>query len=148
MSSKTEKAAPPVLGTLESALYADDLEVAKAFWQDVMGLNAFQYVPGRHAFFRISDDPRPQVLLVFRAKATREPPKPGAQLPVPPHGTRGHGHFCLAVAPEALDAWRAHLVESGIEIEADFQWPNGARSIYIRDPAGNSIELADAAIWT
>ena len=32
-------------------------------------------------------------------------------------------------------------------IEADFRWPNGARSIYVRDPAGNSIELADPAIW-
>jgi catechol 2,3-dioxygenase-like lactoylglutathione lyase family enzyme len=35
----------------------------------------------------------------------------------------------------------------GIEIEADFRWPNGARSLYFRDPAGNSVELADPAIW-
>lgn len=32
-------------------------------------------------------------------------------------------------------------------IEADFFWPNGARSIYFRDPSGNSIEFAEPSIW-
>lgn len=138
---------PPVLGTLESALYADDLAAATGFWAGVMGLDAFQTVPGRHVFFRVCNSPRPQVLLVFRADATEVPSAPDARLPVPPHGARGPGHFCLAVAPEALDAWRSHLARHGIAIEADFRWPNGARSIYLRDPAGNSVELADPAIW-
>lgn len=138
---------PPVLGTLESALYADDLDAATAFWRDVMGLHPFQTVPDRHVFFRITDDPRPQVLLVFRAAATEQPPAPDARLPVPPHGARGPGHFCLAVPADSLDDWRAHLTAKGVAIEADFRWPNGARSVYLRDPAGNSIELADPAIW-
>ncbi|MCB1424836.1 MAG: glyoxalase/bleomycin resistance/extradiol dioxygenase family protein, partial [Notoacmeibacter sp.] len=43
--------------------------------------------------------------------------------------------------------WRAHLQDHGIGIEADFRWPNGARSIYFRDPAGNSIEFAEPSIW-
>lgn len=135
---------PPVLGTLESALYADDLDAARTFWAEVMGLEAFQSVPGRHVFFRVAPS---QVLLVFNPAATEQPPGPGARLPVPPHGARGPGHFCLAVQPDQLDAWRAHLTARGIAIEADFQWPNGARSLYLRDPAGNSIELADPAIW-
>lgn len=141
-------APPPVLGTLESALYADDLDAATLFWRDVIGLKPFQTAPGRHVFFRISDQPRPQVLLVFRASVTETPPAPDAKLPVPPHGTRGPGHFCLAVPPDSLDAWRAHLASHHIAVEADFNWPNGARSIYLRDPAGNSIELADPAIWS
>lgn len=136
--------APPVLGTLESALYADDLDAATAFWRDVMGLEPFQTVPGRHVFLRV---PPSQVLLVFNPAATQQPPRPGARLPVPPHGARGPGHFCLAVAADRLDDWRNHLTAHGIPIEADFRWPNGARSIYLRDPAGNSIELADPAIW-
>lgn len=135
---------PPVLGTLESALYAGDLDAATAFWRDVMGLRPFQAVPGRHVFFRVADG---QVLLVFNADATEKPPRPDARLPVPPHGARGPGHFCLAVAPERLDDWRAHLAAHGVAVEADFRWPNGARSLYVRDPAGNSIELADPAIW-
>jgi len=139
---------PELLGTLETALYADDLDAATAFWQDVMGLTAFQSVPGRHVFFRITNQPRPQLLLVFRPDATQRPPEPDARLPVPPHGARGPGHFCLAVPPDALDRWRDHLSGRGVAIEADFRWPNGARSIYFRDPAGNSIELADPALWS
>ena len=27
------------------------------------------------------------------------------------------------------------------------RWPNGARSIYVRDPAGNSLEFAEPALW-
>ncbi len=143
----TEKP-PDLLGTLESALYADDLDAATAFWEGVIGLHAFQACPGRHVFFRVMQGPRPQVLLVFRAEVTRRPPAVGAALPVPPHGAIGAGHFCLAAAPDTLDAWRAHLIRHDIGIEADFRWPGGARSIYFRDPAGNSIELADPAIWT
>ncbi|MCQ0968954.1 VOC family protein (plasmid) [Paracoccus sp. TK19116] len=138
---------PPILGTLESALYADDLEEAIRFWTDTIGLECFQRVDGRHAFFRTASTP-PQVLLVFRASATESPPKAGARFPVPSHGANGPGHYCLAVSPDLLDAWRDHLIISNVEIEADFEWPNGARSIYFRDPAGNSIELADPTIWT
>lgn len=138
---------PPILGTLESALYAVDLDAARAFWSGVLGLEAFQSRPGRHVFFRIPGGSPPQVLLVFNPEATAEPPAPDARLPVPPHGANGPGHFCLAVAAGALDDWRRHLEGQGIAVEADFHWPNGARSIYLRDPAGNSIELADPAIW-
>ena len=102
---------PPVAGTLESALYADDLDAATAFWRDVMGFDAFLSVPGRHVFFRVADAPRPQVLLVFRPDATEKPPGPEARLPVPPHGARGPGHFCLAAAPEALERLRGEVAE-------------------------------------
>ena len=139
-------AAPPLIGTLESALYAQDLEAATGFWRDVMGLQPFQTVPGRHVFFRVSHSPA-QVLLIFNPQATEKPPAPDAKLPVPPHGARGPGHFCLAVSAQDMDRWRQHLESRGIAIEADFHWPNGARSIYFRDPADNSIELADPAIW-
>ncbi|KGJ03977.1 Catechol 2,3-dioxygenase [Paracoccus halophilus] len=134
---------PPLLGTLESALYAEDLEAAARFWTEIIGLPEIARVPGRHVFFRCGA----QVLLVFRAEATRQAPREDARLPVPPHGTTGAGHFCMAAAPEAFDAWRSHLEKAGIEIEADFTWPQGGRSLYFRDPAGNSIELADPAIW-
>ena len=134
---------PPLLGTLESALYADDLEAAARFWTGVIGLTEIARQPGRHVFFRCGA----QVLLVFRASATQVPPRPDARLPVPAHGTTGPGHFCMAAAENSFDGWRKHLESHGIEIEADFIWPQGGRSIYFRDPAGNSIEIADPAIW-
>lgn len=138
---------PPVLGTLETALYADDLLTAEEFWSGIMGFEKITAEDGRHVFFRIAADPYPQVLLIFRPDASEKPHDSAASLPVPPHGARGPGHFCLAVAPDQLDLWLRHLATHGIDIEADFLWPGGARSIYFRDPAGNSIELADPRLW-
>ncbi|WP_145105170.1 VOC family protein [Cereibacter sediminicola] len=134
---------PPILGTLESALYTDDLAAAEAFYHGLIGLPVLARAGNRHIFFRVGDG----VLLVFNPLETAKPPTNPA-LPVPPHGTRGQGHYCFAIPPEALDLWRRRLEEAGVEIEADFHWPNGARSIYVRDPAGNSIEFADPAIWS
>lgn len=134
---------PAILGTLESALYAPDLKAAATFWRDVIGLEQIASVEGRHVFFRCGA----QVLLVFDPTATVHPPKPDARLPVPPHGTSGAGHFCIAAAADQIDNWRAYLEARGVEIEADFVWPQGGRSIYFRDPAGNSIEIADPSIW-
>ena len=48
------------------------------------------------------------------------------------------------------DVWMeaaGRLEEAGVAIEADFRWPNGARSIYFRDPAGNSLEIAEPKLW-
>lgn len=136
-------APPPVAGVLESALYAGDLDAAARFWGEVIGLERIAFVPGRHVFFRCGA----QVLLVFDPRATRRPAEPGARLPVPPHGAEGPGHFCLAASPDQIEPWRRHLLSRGVAIEADFTWPQGGRSIYFRDPAGNSIEIADPAIW-
>lgn len=141
------EATPPLIGTLETALYADDLESATAFWHDIMGLSVISAVPGRHVFFRVSESPV-QVLLVFRAEATLIPPTPDAKFPAPPHGSRGPGHFCLAASKDQIEGWKTHLAKHGVEIEADFYWPSGGRSIYFRDPAGNSIEIADPVIWS
>ncbi|MCU9848652.1 VOC family protein [Defluviimonas sp. WL0024] len=134
---------PPVLGTLESALYVDDLGAAESFYAGTLGLQVVTRQEGRHVFFRAGDS----LLLVFNPEATAHPPRPGSPLPVPGHGASGPGHYCFKVAAEALDTWRAHLEAAGIAIEADFRWPNGARSVYVRDPAGNSVEFAEPALW-
>ena len=86
------------------------------------------------------------MLLIFNPAETERPPAPGG-LPVPPHGARGPGHLALAASAAELDRWRARLVAAGIAIEADFLWPGGARSIYVRDPAGNSVEFTEPGLW-
>jgi catechol 2,3-dioxygenase-like lactoylglutathione lyase family enzyme len=134
---------------LESALYVDDLDSAEAFYRDVMGLELLTRLEGRHVFFRCGAG----VLLLFNADETTKPPAPDARLPVPPHGTRGQGHLCFSGTAAEIDAWRAHLEGLGVAIEADFRWPSakdepaGGRSIYFRDPSGNSIEIAEPRIW-
>jgi catechol 2,3-dioxygenase-like lactoylglutathione lyase family enzyme len=52
------------------------------------------------------------------------------------------------VTKAELDVWREYFREAGISIESEVPWPNGAHSIYFRDPAGNSLELVTPDIWT
>ena len=111
--------------------------------QKSSALSGLQKVEGRHVFFRCGKG----VLLLFNAEATREPPPPGAKLPVPPHGTVGQGHLCFAASADEIERWKARLTARGVAIEADFTWPKGGRSIYFRDPSGNSLELAEPNIW-
>jgi catechol 2,3-dioxygenase-like lactoylglutathione lyase family enzyme len=128
---------------LEAALYVTDLGAAKAFYAGVLGLEQISELEGRHVFFRCGRS----VLLVFDAEATRRPPEPGAALPVPPHGTTGAGHLCFAASAEEITRWKAELEANGVAIEADFTWPSGGRSIYFRDPSGNSLEFAEPRLW-
>ncbi|MET3794413.1 VOC family protein [Aquamicrobium terrae] len=128
---------------LESALYVTDLDAAETFYGDVLGLERIVKVEGRHLFFRCGQG----VLLLFVAEATKQPPRPDARLPVPPHGTVGEGHLCFSASAEEIVAWKGRLEAAGVAIEADFEWPNGGRSIYIRDPSGNSLEFAEPRIW-
>lgn len=128
---------------LESALYVNDLAAAEAFYAGVLGLERIARVEGRHVFFRCGRG----VVLLFDAEATSIAPPPDAKLPVPPHGATGHGHLCFAATAGEIAGWKAHLEARGVTIEADFDWPSGGRSIYFRDPAGNSIEFAEPRIW-
>ena len=128
---------------LEAALYVTDLGAAKSFYAGVLGLELISEVEGRHVFLRCGSG----VLLLFDAEATRRPPAPGAALPVPPHGALGQGHLCFAAGAEEITRWKAALEANGVAIEADFRWPSGGRSIYFRDPSGNSLEFAERKLW-
>jgi catechol 2,3-dioxygenase-like lactoylglutathione lyase family enzyme len=128
---------------LETALYVDDLDAAEDFYVRVLGLVVYGKVPGRHLFFKLPG----QMLLLFNAAATSQPLRADAKLPVPPHGARGAGHVCFAASAEAIVAWRGRLEVHGVTIESDFYWPSGGRSIYFRDPAGNSLEIAEPKLW-
>jgi catechol 2,3-dioxygenase-like lactoylglutathione lyase family enzyme len=127
---------------LESCLYATDLDEAERFYGNVVGLARHSRAGDRHVFFRLAR----QMVLIFNPKETEKPPGPD-QLPVPPHGARGPGHLCFTVPAAALEAWAAHLAAAGFPVEAEITWPNGARSIYVRDPAGNSVEFAEPGLW-
>ncbi|RUV91235.1 VOC family protein [Mesorhizobium sp.] len=128
---------------LESALYVTNLDAAEDFYSGVLGLDLLGKVDGRHLFFRCGDG----VLLVFNAEATKVPPAPDARLKVPPHGAVGDGHLCFAASADEIVRWKAHLEQKKIAIESEFEWPQGGRSIYVRDPSGNSIEFAEPRIW-
>lgn len=135
--------APAPQAILEASLYVDDLDAADEFYGHILGLERIQRIGNRHVFFRCGTS----VLLLFKAEET-EKPSSNPRLPVPPHGARGPGHVCFAQPRKDLLRMRERLREAGTEIEAEFDWPSGARSIYFRDPAGNSVEIAEPHLWT
>lgn len=128
---------PVVQAIVETAIYVDDLERAAAFYRDVLGLVASPGANERHVFFPVGD----RMLLLFNPRETLR----GETLPS--HGTTGAGHFALGIRLEDLDAWRVQLAKHGIAIEQEIDWPRGGRSLYFRDPAGNSVELITPGVW-
>ena len=123
---------------LESCLYVDDLEAAEEFYRRVFALELHSKVEGRHVFFACGRG----MLLLFNPAKTREPTEV-----VPTHGAHGPGHIAFAMKPANVQAWLDHLERQGVEIETEVAWPKGGHSIYFRDPAGNSVELATPKVW-
>jgi catechol 2,3-dioxygenase-like lactoylglutathione lyase family enzyme len=122
---------------LETCLYVDHLAAAREFYTNVLGLTFVDEQPDRHLFLRCGR----QMVLLFIADTCLEPG------PFPRHGAKGPGHMAFAVTDEELDAWPEQLAQHGVAIEKRIDWPSGGRSIYFRDPAGNSLELATPKLW-
>jgi len=125
---------------LETCLYVDDLEAAERFYGTVLGLELLGKKDGRHLFFRCGR----RMLLVFDPHATLDP---SAGSEIPPHGAVGEGHIAFAVPHDGVEGWRGRLEAHLVAIESEVSWPNGARSLYFRDPSGNSLELATPDLW-
>jgi catechol 2,3-dioxygenase-like lactoylglutathione lyase family enzyme len=141
----SEKAASyqPPRGILETVIYATDLEQAHWFYHEVLGLEVASWVAERHVFFRLPGG----MLLVFNPTETSQATVQVGGSTIPRHGATGSSHFAFNVAPDQLDAVRRHLHQQDIAIESEICWPGGGRSIYCRDPAGNSVEFATPDLW-
>lgn len=132
----------PPQGILETSLYAEDLDAAEAFYRDVFGLEVVSRLAGKFVFLRCGQ----QMLLVFNPA---ESSRAEGSNPIPRHGADGPGHVCFHAANALeVETWRERFLALGIPVEHDQIWKNsGGRSIYIRDPAGNSVEVAEGRIW-
>ncbi len=129
---------------LETCLYAEDLVREESFYSGVLGLEVQARESGRHVFFRLPHG----MLLIFNPRVTEHPGLQGhSQIHVPAHGATGAQHVAFAVHESALPAWRSHLHAKGVAIEKEVAWPGGGHSIYFRDPAGHSVELATPRLW-
>ncbi|HUF49668.1 MAG TPA: VOC family protein, partial [Longimicrobiales bacterium] len=62
-------------------------------------------------------------------------------------GTTGAGHVAFVIEDRDRDEWRRRLEANNVAIEKEVTWPEGGVSLYVRDPAGNSVELAPPRIW-
>jgi catechol 2,3-dioxygenase-like lactoylglutathione lyase family enzyme len=123
----------------ETVLYAGDVPGAARFYAGVLGLRLVEGPDELAAAFRLDDG---GVLLIFDPSRSSLPGRA-----VPSHGATGAGHVAFAVGEGELDACAEELRERGVEIEQEKEWPQGGRSIYVRDPAGNSVELVEGDLW-
>jgi catechol 2,3-dioxygenase-like lactoylglutathione lyase family enzyme len=123
---------------LETCLYVDDLERAAAFYQDVLGLKIESRLDGRHVFMHCGQ----RMLLLFNPLVSRE-----ATEQFPGHGSFGPGHLAFGVRESDIDGWIQRLKSQQVGIEKILHWPQGGRSVYFRDPAGNLLEFATPRIW-
>lgn len=127
---------------IETALYVDDLDRARAFYETVLELRVLLGTRTLLAY----DVGGAGVLLLFRRGASRQTQSlPNGTIP----GHDGHGpiHICFAIDAEALAAWEMRLDEHSIPIEGRMQWPRGGKSLYFRDPDENLLELMTPGNW-
>jgi catechol 2,3-dioxygenase-like lactoylglutathione lyase family enzyme len=127
-----------IKAVIETAIYVDDLQATETFYGTILGLRVMGKEAGRHVFFQVGEE---SVLLAFLAETTLK----GDHLPA--HGTTGPGHFALGIEAADLDAWRRRLNENSVIIEKEVEWERGGKSIYFRDPSGNSVELVTPGVW-
>ena len=130
---------PSIHSILETILYSTDLHAAHAFYRDVLGLQPMGEPSAVATSFRISSA---QVLLIFNPEVARRPGRD-----VPSHGPTGEGHVAFRIAVDEFESWQTRLRDHDVAIEQIEHWEQGGRSIYCRDPYGNSVELIDTDIW-
>lgn len=129
---------PRIAHIMETCLYGADLRAMERFYSEVLGLVKMGEDLPRHVFFRVSER---NVLLLFN------PDETVGKQEVPSHGARGPGHVAFAIDSADLCAWKLQLAQHDVATEREIAWPNGAQSVYFRDPAGNSVELVTRDVW-
>jgi catechol 2,3-dioxygenase-like lactoylglutathione lyase family enzyme len=134
---------PELDGVLETALYTDDMERARAFYEGVLELKSI-FGDSRLTAYGVA--PR-SVLLIFKRGAARETvTMPGGT--IPGHDGAGPLHVAFAIGRDELARWEQHLKARGVAIEGATNWSRGGRSIYFRDPDGHLLELATPGLWS
>ena len=128
--------APALTGTIEVAIYVDDVPRAVTFYEKVLGLSVLEADTRLTAMAAGR-----QILLVCLRGAS-------VKLPKTAHDAQGSQHVAFSVAGVDLPAWEAHLQANGVEIVETRAWARGGRSLYFRDPDGHLLELASPGVWS
>ncbi len=134
---------PKLNDVKETALYVDNLERAKKFYREVLGLEAIVEQENLCAF---NVESKHVLLLFLRGAFLNDTELPGGT--IPPHDGSGHLHTGFSIDLQELPAWEQHFAAKGVEIEGRVTWPKGGKSIYFRDPDGHLLELLTPGVWS
>jgi len=142
-------AMPPIEKLNHFAWHCRDAEETRHFYEDILGLplvhtieldhvpSTGEFAPYFHLFFRMADGS----CIAFFDLADDKGYTPH------PDNPRWVNHFAMEVATyDDLLAAKERLEEAGVALIGPTDH-GFIRSIYFRDPAGNSVEVMDADIW-
>jgi catechol 2,3-dioxygenase-like lactoylglutathione lyase family enzyme len=116
----------PDLSLRHVALTVADLEAAERFYVEVLGMRV-EWRPDPDNVYLTSGADN---LALHRATG-----------PIAGPGALDHLGFVVR-RPEDVDAWNARLVAAGVPPAAGPKTHrDGARSLYVRDPAGNLVQI-------
>lgn len=134
---------PKLNGVLETILYTQDMRAARAFFENVMGLQPHTG-DQRFTAYPVGWN----MLLIFAEGETLETVQlPDGMGTIPPHDGNGRQHIALAIDTDQLEVWEAHLAAHDVAVEGRTRWPKGAESLYFRDPDGHLLEVVTPGIW-
>jgi catechol 2,3-dioxygenase-like lactoylglutathione lyase family enzyme len=137
-----EHTMPALHGVLETVLYVDDFDRARAFYEGLLGF-APVYSDQRMCAYDVGG--RSMLLVFRRGSSLQTVTMPGGT--IPPHDGSGPHHIAFSIAADELAQWETRLADSGVAIEGRTMWPRGGISLYFRDPDGHLLELATPGLW-
>jgi catechol 2,3-dioxygenase-like lactoylglutathione lyase family enzyme len=130
-----------VRGIVETCINVSDIVRARRFYQSLFGFDIMEG-DDRFSAFRVGND----VLLLFVEGGSDKSTQITGGV-IPPHASRGAGHFAFAIDAATIEPWRTRLREQGIVIESEVTWERGGRSLYFRDLDDNLVELVTPGVW-
>lgn len=131
---------PAIKGLGETVLRVRDLESMKEFYANIIGLELIKEFP-KVAFFKIAEgfSGHTQVIGLFAEELPRAFVNDNTST-IEPACSSLH-HFALEISSEDYLAEKTRLENTGLEvITAEHQWCQW-RSIYVKDPENNVVEL-------
>jgi len=123
-------------GLLELVLEVNDLEQSVAFYRDLLQLSEVEHWPAPRLATWLSIGRNGVIGLWPRASG-------GEGVAIA--GSRGgsHVHFAIYVEPGTLLKWQQRIREADVKVEGQIDFAHGNRSLFVSDPDGNVVELAD-----
>jgi catechol-2,3-dioxygenase len=126
---------------VETCIYSSELKEMKDFYMNKLGLDFVSEENGRHVFLKAGKS----MLLIFNPESTLNDsisifPIHGAITPP------SIVHFALEINTADYEKWKDLLSKKQINIEKELKIGN-SRSVYLRDPSGNVVELITENAW-